>query len=131
MWDLPKSGDIVWGFFPEFGDDRSGPKPRPCLVLAVDSVNKAVQVVPGTSKKLEKLYSGEVTITKTRNTVAFKKAGLFLDTKFQFGAKKVVPWDDDYFQVRHDKRYGDHPKIGTLDESMNKNFATAYNAVKK
>lgn len=132
MWNLPEPGDIVWGNFPEDSREDPGPKPRPCLVISVSKTGNDYQitVASGTSKKLDKLYTGDVSITERLNKEAYQYAGLKLDTKFQLSVMKKLPWNDHFFGVRADKRFGDSPKIGKLHESMMRAFAAAYNAVK-
>lgn len=135
MWKLPEPGDIVWTIVPFEDSEKAESKVRPCLVFSVtngnDEMGPQVQVVPSTSKKLDKLFSGDVLIIERLESLAFKKAGLLYDSKFQFGKMVTLPWTADFFKVRQNKRFGDHPKIGALHESMNRAFAAAYMAVKK
>ena len=67
-WELPAPGDIVWCLFPEIPDIQPGPKPRPALVMRVESRTDGdvVSVVYGTSKHLDRLKTGETALTSSR-----------------------------------------------------------------
>ena len=129
-WKLPAPGDIVWCLFPEIPDMEPGPKPRPALVLRVEQRTDGdlVSVVYGTSKHLERLRAGEVSITKAKHPDAYALAGLAYDTKFSFNAIVDLPWSARYFKVSHARPYGNTPKIGTLHATMMRAFAHAYEA---
>src|SRR5213594_4256768 len=59
-WPSPTVGDIVWCHFPELPTLEPGPKPRPALVLSVETREDgiAVTVAYGTSKKVTSLKAG-------------------------------------------------------------------------
>lgn len=130
-WPLPAPGDVVWCLFPELPGSDPGPKPRPALVLSVDSREEgdAVRVVYGTSKKLDRLKTGEVAITLAQYPAAYALAGLAYDTKFDFKAIVELPWSDRYFKVPPRNRHGNTPKLGTLHATVLRVVEAAYRAV--
>ena len=60
-WPPPTVGDIVWCHFPELPALEPALKPRPALVLGVETREDgiAVTVAYGTSKKVTSLKVGE------------------------------------------------------------------------
>lgn len=128
IWKLPAPGDIVWCSFPEVPETEPGPKPRPALVMSVESRvdGDLVCVVYGTSKHLSRLKSGEVSITKALNPAAYELAGLAYDTKFDFNVIVELPWSDRYFKVPPGRPHGNSPKLGTLHVTVARAFALAY-----
>lgn len=129
-WNLPAPGDIVWCLFPELPDSNPGPKPRPALVLSVEcrEDGDAVRVAYGTSKKLDRLKTGEVAITLAQHPAAYALAGLAYDTKFDFKAMVELPWSDRYFKVPPRARHGNTPKLGTLHATVLRAVEAAYRA---
>lgn len=128
IWKLPAPGDIVWCSFPEVPETEPGPKPRPALVMSVESRvdGDLVGVVYGTSKPLSRLKSGEVSITKALNPAAYELAGLAYDTKFDFNVIVELSWSDRYFKVPPGRPHGNSPKLGTLHVTVARAFALAY-----
>ena len=119
-WPAPAVGDIVWCRFPELPDLQPGPKPRPALVIGVetrsDGVN--VRVAYGTSQRVDQLLAGEFSITRNFHPQAFLLAGLAEDTKFNLGEVVELPWQDRYFGVPPRPKHGQTPKLGPLHASM-------------
>jgi hypothetical protein len=129
-WSLPEVGDIVWCLFPELPDSNPGPKPRPALVLSVESREDGdiVRIAYGTSQKLNKLRAGEVAITQAQHPAAYALAGLSHDTKFDFNAIVLLPWTDRYFKAPPKSRHGNNPKLGTLHATVLRAVESAYRA---
>ena len=129
-WKLPAPGDIVWCLFPEVPDIEPGPKPRPAIVLRVESREDgdAVSVVYGTSKNVTRLKTSEVAITQAGHPAAYALAGLAYDTKFDFKAIVDLPWSDRYFKVPSRKLHGNTPKLGTLHATVLHAVEAAYRA---
>lgn len=132
-WDPPEAGDIVWCMFPEVPEMEPGPKPRPALVMTVESREDGdiVSVVYGTSQHLKDLKAGEMAITKIANGAAYALAGLAYDTKFDFKVIVDLPWSDRYFKEPPERPFGNTPKLGTLHASMMKAAASAHQAAKQ
>lgn len=129
-WARPAPGDIVWCMFPHLPGMEPGPKPRPALVVSVESRDDgdAVHVVYGTSQNVTKLKTGEVVIAKDKHPAAYALAGLAYDTKFDFKVTVALPWSDRYFKVPPRNRHGNSPKIGTLHATVLRAVETAYRA---
>jgi len=91
-----------------------------------------VNVAYGTGQKTNRLYSGELLITKSKNPVAYANAGLsqgsFHDTKFDLNRLWEVPFIDEYFSVPPHAPHGQIPKLGILHPSMVHVVAAAFNA---
>ena len=131
-WPEPTAGDIVWCHFPDNIHPR--PKPRPGLIIATKVDNEGmifVSVAYGTSKKTDRLYSGEFRIAKVEHPAAYASAGLSFDTKFDFGKTLDLPFNDTYFSVPPHAPNGQIPKLGTLHPSMVRIAAAAFAAVTK
>ena len=131
-WPEPTAGDIVWCHFPDNIHPR--PKPRPGLIIATKEDNEGmifVSVAYGTSKKTDRLYSGEFRIAKVEHPAAYASAGLSFDTKFDFGKTLDLPFNDTYFSVPPHAPNGQIPKLGTLHPSMVRIAAAAFTAVTK
>lgn len=131
-WPEPTAGDIVWCHFPDNIHPR--PKPRPGLIIATKVDNDGmifVSVAYGTSKKTDRLYSGEFRIAKAEHPAAYASAGLSFDTKFDFGKTLDLPFNDTYFSVPPHAPNGQIPKLGTLHPSMVRIAAAAFSAVKE
>ena len=131
-WPEPTAGDIVWCHFPDNIHPR--PKPRPGLIIATKVDNDGmifVSVAYGTSKKTDRLYSGEFRIAKAEHPAAYASAGLSFDTKFDFGKTLDLPFNDTYFSVPPHAPNGQIPKLGALHPSMVRIAAAAFAAVTK
>lgn len=131
-WPEPTAGDIVWCHFPDNIHPR--PKPRPGLIIATKVDNDGmifVSVAYGTSKKTDRLYSGEFRIAKAEHPAAYASAGLSFDTKFDLGKTLDLPFNDTYFSVPPHAPNGQIPKLGTLHPSMVRIAAAAFSAVKE
>lgn len=131
-WPEPTAGDIVWCHFPDNIHPR--PKPRPGLIIATKVDNEGmifVSVAYGTSKKTDRLYSGEFRIAKVEHPAAYASAGLSFDTKFDFGKTLDLPFNDTYFSVPPHAPNGQIPKLGTLHPSMVRIAAAAFAAATK
>lgn len=129
-WKLPAPGDIVWCLFPELPDIEPGPKPRPALVLSVESRDDGdlVRIAYGTSRNVTRLKTGEVAIIQANHPAAYELAGLAYDTKFDFKVIVELPWSDRYFKVPLRNRHGNTPKIGTLHATVLQAVEAAYRA---
>jgi hypothetical protein len=119
-WKLPTPGDIVWCCFPFLPDLQPGPKPRPALVIQIDTRydGHVVTVVYGTSQNVSRLRSGQMAITQHQHSAAYALAGLSYDTKFDFKRLMLLPWSERYFKVPPRSPYGQSPKLGTLHPSL-------------
>jgi mRNA-degrading endonuclease toxin of MazEF toxin-antitoxin module len=111
----PRAGDIVECRFPESEVGTPGPKDRPALVVQVeedpeDESASIVRVAYGTSQDVEQRYPGELTVRATD-----PKAGLDRDTKFDLGKTVRLPFDTEWFTPSPNRRFGEHPKRGTLN----------------
>lgn len=130
-WPSPTPGDIVWCLFPEAPNTVPGPKPRPALVVGIETRQDGdvVQVAYGTSQHVTRLKTGEVAITQQKHPAAYALAGLAYDTKFDLKVIVQLPWSDRYFKPPLRNRHGNTPKIGTLHVSMLHAMEAAYRAV--
>ena len=111
----PKAGDIVQCRLPESEGGIPGPKETPVLVVEVeedpeDESASIVRVAYGTSQDVEQRYPGEFTIRATD-----PKAGLGRDTKFDLGNTVRLSFDSEWFAPSPNRRFGGHPKRGTLN----------------
>ena len=104
MWQAPEAGDIVWCRFPQRPRDKPGPKSRPALVVSVVEYDDGISVAVayGTSKKLDRMLSGEFAIRKAAHSAAYAMAGLSFDTKFNLRNMVDLPWHEDFFGVAPD-----------------------------
>jgi hypothetical protein len=120
MSPAPEPGDIVWCLFPGRPRDKSGPKPRPALVLAVTERSDGieVEVAYGTSQGLGRLHAGEFAIRKRDHAAAYALAGLSYDTKFDLANTLLLPWHGAFFDVPPNSKHGQIPKLGTLHAGM-------------
>lgn len=132
MWEQPEPGDIVWCRFPQRPRDVPGPKPRPALVVAVteheDGVS--VKVAYGTSRKIDRMVSGEFALRKAESKTAYEMAGLSYDTKFDLRNIVELPWNDSFFAVPPIPLHGQTPKLGSLHIGMRKTLEAAVRAIK-
>lgn len=129
-WALPAPGDIVWCVFPELPDMQPGPKPRPALVIAVESRTDggSVHVAYGTSQNVSQLKSGQFAITQSKHQAAYALAGLAYDTKFDLKAIVELPWLSSYFKVPLRNPHGNTPVIGTLHATVMHAVRAAHDA---
>ena len=88
-----------------------------------------VCVAYGTSKKTDRLYSGEFRIAKNEHPVAYASAGLSYDTKFDLKNTLELPFNDTYFSIPPHAPHSQIPKLGTLHPSMVRIAAAAFAAV--
>lgn len=125
---LPAPGDIVWCLFPQLSDVKPGPKPRPALVVGVESREggDVVSVVYGTSQNVTRLKTGEFAIMKSKHPAAYALAGLAYDSKFDFKVAVELAWSDRYFKVLPKNRHTNNPKIGTLHATVLHAVEAAY-----
>jgi mRNA-degrading endonuclease toxin of MazEF toxin-antitoxin module len=132
-WPSPTVGDIVWCQFPELPALQPGPKPRPALVLSVQTHEDGtvVTVAYGTSKKVTSLRAGEFAILRALHPAAFELAGLAFDTKFDCRQVVDLPWTQRYFKVPPHPRHGQVPKLGTLHPSAYHAAQAAFKAAAK
>ena len=131
-WPEPTAGDIAWCHFPD--NIHPKPKPRPGLITSTkedDDGRIFVSVAYGTSKKTDRIYSGEVRITKGEQPSGYYSAGPSDDTKFNLSNTLRLPFNDDYFSVPPHAPHGQIPKLGTLHPSMVRIAAAAFAATKK
>ncbi|MFM9969413.1 MAG: hypothetical protein ACKVQK_13570 [Burkholderiales bacterium] len=119
-WPSPEPGDILWCRFPQRARDLAGPKPRPALVMEVIEAEDgvAVRVAYGTSQKLVQLVAGEFAIRKNDHPAAYALAGISYDTKFDLRRAVLLSWNENFFAVPPQPRFGQTPKLGTLHASM-------------
>jgi hypothetical protein len=129
-WSLPAPGDLVWCLFPQLPELEPGPKPRPAIVVGIESKEDGdiVKVAYGTSQNVTKLKAGEVAILQTNHPAAYAQAGLAYDTKFDFNRIIELPWSERYFKAAPRKSYGNTPKIGTLHATVLRAVQAAYHA---
>jgi len=130
-WKPPAPGDLVWCWFPELpATATAGPKPRPALVTQVVTHDDGVvvQVVYGTSQRIDRLKAGEFAIRKATHPNAFALAGLAFDTKFDFKVTLELPWTDAFFKVPPRAPHGQTPKLGTLHPSLLRAAKAAHDA---
>lgn len=129
FFPLPAAGDIVWCRFPHEGFTRPGPKPRPALTIDVGTLRgePAVEVIYGTSRKLDRLYPGEFAITP-EDAGAYTLSGLSYPTKFNAGRSVFLPYNDEWFAVAPGAPYGQTPKLGVLHPSLLPRVAAAARA---
>lgn len=129
FFPLPQAGDIVWCRFPERGFSVPGPKPRPALVVDIGRLRNepAVEVVYGTSRKLDRLYAGEFLIVEEDGD-AFAASGLTYATKFDTLRSVFLPYHGEWFAVPPGAPHGQTPKLGVLHPSLMHRAKAAYDA---
>ena len=88
-----------------------------------------VSVAYGTSKKTDRLYSGEFQIAKSEHPAAYVSAGLSYDTKFDLRNTLELPFNEAYFSIPPHAPHGQNPKLGTLHPSMVRIAAAAFAAL--
>jgi hypothetical protein len=106
-----------------------GPKPRPALVIDVGRLrdDPAVEVIYGTSRKLERLYPGEFVIAPEDGD-AFAASGLSFPTKFDTTRAVFLPYTDDWFSVPAGAPYGQIPTLGVLHPGLMRRAKAAFDA---
>jgi hypothetical protein len=131
FFPLPDAGDIVWCRFPHRGFAVPGPKPRPALVVDVGQLRgePAIEVIYGTSQKLDRLHPGEFAIT-LEDGHRYLAAGLDRPTKFDMRRSVFLPYSDEWFAVAPGARYGQTPKLGLLHPSLMRRAKEAYSAAR-
>jgi hypothetical protein len=87
----------------------------------------AVEVVYGTSRKLERLYPGEFSIVEEDGN-AFAASGLSYATKFDTGRAVFLPYQDEWFAVPSGAPHGQTPKLGVLHPSLMRRAKAAFDA---
>ncbi|MCG3190161.1 MAG: hypothetical protein LKCHEGNO_02778 [Burkholderiaceae bacterium] len=129
-WKSPTIGDIVWCHFPELPALDPGPKPRPALVISVETRADGISacVAYGTTKNVTRLKAGEFAIIRSIHPAAFELAGLAFDTKFDCSLAIELPWSERYFKVPPHPHHGQTPKLGTLHPSVYHAAAAAFRA---
>ena len=129
VFPAPQEGDIVWCRFPHRGALVPGPKPRPALVIDVGRLgdDPAVEVIYGTSQKLERLYRGELAIAPEDGD-AFAASGLSYPTKFDTARSVFLPYNDEWFSVPPGAPYGQTPTLGVLHPSLMRRAKAAFDA---
>ena len=129
VFPAPQAGDIVWCRFPHRGILVPGPKPRPALVIDLGSLgdDPAVEVIYGTSRKLDRLYPGEFSIV-LEDGDAFATSGLSHPTKFDTARSVFLPYNDDWFFVPAGAPHGQTPKLGVLHPSLVRRAKAAFDA---
>jgi len=129
VFPAPQAGDIVWCRFPHRGILVPGPKPRPALVIDIGRLgdDPAVEVIYGTSRKLDRLYPGEFSIV-LEDGDAFAASGLSHPTKFDTARSVFLPYNDDWFFVPARAPYGQTPKLGVLHPSLVRRAKAAFAA---
>jgi hypothetical protein len=129
---LPQAGDIVWCRFPQREFPGPGPKPRPALVVDVGRLRDqpAVEVIYGTSQKLDHLYPGEFAIT-FEDGDAFAVSGLSYPTKFDTARRIFLPYSDAWFGVPPQTPHGQTPKLGVLHPSLVRRAKAAFHAARR
>ena len=129
VFPAPQAGDIVWCRFPHRGILVPGPKPRPALVIDIGRLgdDPAVEVIYGTSRKLDRLYPGEFSIV-LEDGDAFAASGLSHPTKFDTARPVFLPYNDDWFFVPAGAPYGQTPRLGVLHPSLVRRAKAAFDA---
>ncbi len=126
-WGKPSAGDILWCAFPQNGELKPGPKPRPALAITVDDSEAPlfrVLVAYGTSQKVDALHAGEFAILPA-DAAAYELAGLSHPTKFNLTQHVMLPFDSDWFAVAPGAPHGQTPRLGTMHPSLLRRFRAA------
>ena len=132
VFPAPQAGDIVWCRFPHRGILVPGPKPRPALVIDIGRLgdDPAVEVIYGTSRKLDRLYPGEFSIV-LEDGDAFAASGLSHPTKFDTARSVFLPYNDDWFFVPAGAPCGQTPRLGVLHPSLVRRAKAAFAAASR
>jgi hypothetical protein len=129
VFPLPVPGEIVYCRFPE-AVGAPGPKPRPCLVIAIIQFGDGtpgVRVVYGTSQKTNEIHAGEFVISRNDGE-AYESAGLSYTTKFNFRRSADLPYSDEWFRVPPMPFFGQTPKLGILHPTLVRRAEAAFRA---
>ena len=126
---LPRAGDIVWCRFPHRGFSVPGPKPRPALVIDIGELGgeAAVEVVYGTSQKLDRAYPGEF-VVRREDGDQFSASGLDRPTKFDMARPVYLPYTEEWFAIPPGAPCGQTPKLGILHPSLVRRVRAAFEA---
>lgn len=132
FFPLPEPGDIVWCRFPHQGFAAPGPKPRPAVVVDVGELRgePAIEVIYGTSQKLDRLRSGEFVIAPA-DGAAFTLSGLSYPTKFDTRRSVFLPYNDAWFAVPPGAPHGQLPRLGVLHPGLLRRVEAAVRAGKR
>ena len=132
LFPLPQAGDIVWCRFPNQGLPTQRPKPRPALVVDIGRLRDepAVEVIYGTSRKLDRLCPGEFSISP-EDGEAFAASGLSYPTKFDTAHAVFLPYNDEWFAVPPGAPHGQTPKLGVLHPSLMRRAKAAFDAAER
>ena len=111
---------------------RPGPKPRPALIFDLGTLHgdPAVEVIFGTSQKVDRLYAGALAITPIDGN-AFRASGLARATKFDMSKSVFLPYNDVWFGVPPGAPQGQTAKLGILHPSLMRRAQAAYAARRK
>jgi hypothetical protein len=131
FFPLPQAGDIVWCRFPHRELSGPGLKPHPALVVDIGRLRDeaAVEVVYGTSRKLDRLFPGEFAITPEDGD-AFAASGLSYPTKFDAHHSVFLPYNEEWFSVPPGAPHGQTPKLGVLHPSLMRRAKAAFDAAR-
>ena len=117
---LPPVGSFAWCHFPLVENDRvPGPVARPVLITGHVPNRNAVEVIFGTSQKIDTIYPTEFVILKSHQD--FPQTNLSRSTKFDFSRPKILPFNTDWFAVAPHKPGQPHPttpQLGSLPMSF-------------
>jgi len=90
----------------------------------------AVEVIYGTSQKLDRPYPGEFAITAEDGDV-FAVSGLSYPTKFDAGRRIFLPYNEEWFGVPPQAPHGQTPKLGVLHPSLVRRAKAAFHAARR
>ena len=132
FFPLPDVGDIVWCRFPLEGFASPGPRARPGLVVNVGDLRgePAVEIIYGTSQKLDRLYPGEFAITR-EDAGAFAHSGLSYPTKFDTSRAVFLPYNEQWFAIAPGAPHGQTPQLGVLHPSLLPRVKAAVRAARR
>lgn len=134
-YPAPAGFEIVNCLFPEVGL-TPGPKERPAIIAGIGfSVNDptipAVRVIFGTSKKCKPSQCNDWDLLLVKDgSAAFEATGLSYTTKFMLDRVLTLPYTSQYFRPLKDQRYGNTPKIGSLQIAHTAALAAARDALR-
>ena len=108
------------------GLHQAGAKAAPALVINVGALRgtPAVEVIYGTSQKINQLYPGEFAIAPSDGG-AYTLSGLSYATKFNTQRSVFLPYNDAWFAPAPDAPFGQTPKLGVLHPSLLPRVAAA------
>lgn len=122
----PVPGDIVLCFFPEGLSARNAGKHRPAIVMAVSTEKKEVEVVYGTSQKLDRIYPTEVLFLSS--DPSFPRTGLRKSTKFDLSRKVKLPFNSQWFCPPEFPPGQTSPILGVVPPTSMAQLKKAYDA---